>query len=720
MAVQFLNNIDLNNNQILNVRLQNLGTAPTGAGAVSGSIYFNSAAGVNRPAWHDGTNWYQIYPASATTVNNTVVLRDGSGNATANTFIGALQGNADTATKLLNARNIGISGSKVTATAASFDGSASVNIDVTALSVVPGDIALASGSFIVGNGSNVGAATAKSSIPLSGFGVPAANVDMGANFRIINLQDPTNAQDAATKNYVDSVAQGLDVKQSVRIYTASIGSGTYSATSGTGSKGQLTGMSNVVDGVTLANNDRVLVNTNSPTGAALNGIWVVATVGTGANGIWNRASDFINDSNATGVPPNSIVTSASFTFVEAGTSADSGWVLTTDANPIVVGGSSGTALAFTQFSGAGQIDAGAGLTKSGNTINAVGTAGRITVNPDSIDISSIYAGQTSITTLGTITQGTWQGATIAVNQGGTGLTTYNTGSLLYAGGATVISQLAPVAVGSVLISGGVSPNLPSWGKVGLATHVSGILPVANGGTGVDALATGGVLIGNGASPVSASTASTAGQFLVSADTTLTPTWRSMSGDASLNGNGQLTIVANAITFAKFQQVSALSVVGNPTNTQATASAITASNDHQVLRRSGTSVGFGSINLASANAVTGTLPSGNGGTGSAYFQVSGPSSLRTYTFNNFNSQVPAFYAATISGNGSATQFTVTHSFGSKDVAVYVYQSASPYAQVFVDVTANTNNAVELSFASAVANGTSYRVVVMGFGPDPGGV
>lgn len=719
MAVPFLNNIDLNNNQILNVRLQNLGSNPTGGGAAAGAIYFNTAAGVNRPAWSDGTSWYQIYPASATTVNNTVVLRDGSGNATANTFIGALQGNADTATKLLNARNIGISGGKLTAAAASFDGSASVNINVTALSVVPGEIALASGSFIVGNGSNVGAATAKSSIPLSGFDVPTANIDMGTSFRIINLQDPTNAQDAATKNYVDSVAQGLDVKQSVRIYTTTIGSGTYSATSGTGSKGQLTGMALVVDGVTLANNDRVLVNTNSPAGAALNGIWVVATAGTGSNGTWNRASDFINDSNATNVPPNSIVTSASFTFVEAGSSADSGWVLTTDANPIVVGGASGTALAFTQFSGAGQIDAGAGLTKTGNTLNVVGTADRITVNADSVDIASTYAGQATITTLGTVTTGTWSASTIAANKGGTGYSSYAVGDILYADTASTLAKLAAVAAGSVLISGGVT-TAPSWGKVGLTTHVSGILPVANGGTGASTLASGGVLLGNGTGTITSSTTSTAGQFLISADTTYTPTWRSMSGDAALSDTGSLTIVANAITYAKFQQVAALSVVGNSTNAQANAGAITASADNQVLRRSGTSIGFGAINLASTNAVTGILPSGNGGTGSAYFQVSGPSALRTYTFNNFNSQVPAFYAATITGNGSATQFTVTHNFGSRDVAVYVYQSASPYAQVFVDVTSNTNNAVELSFASAVANGTSYRVVVMGFGPDPGGV
>jgi hypothetical protein len=109
-----------------------------------------------------------------------------------------------------------------------------------------------------------------------------------------------------------------------------------------------------------------------------------------------------------------------FTFVAEGTvNADSGWVLTT--NDTITLGTTG--LTFTQFSGAGQVTAGAGLTKTGNTLDVVGTADRITVNADSIDISSTYAGQTSIVTLGTVATGTWQGNAVAVAYGGTGATT---------------------------------------------------------------------------------------------------------------------------------------------------------------------------------------------------------------------------------------------------------------------------------------------------------
>jgi hypothetical protein len=94
------------------------------------------------------------------------------------------------------------------------------------------------------------------------------------------------------------------------------------------------------------------------------------------------------------------LTPGTFVFVEQGTAwADSGWVLTTDGT-IVLGT---TNLTFVQFSAAGQSIAGNGLTKSGNTIDAVGTTDRITVNADSIDIASTYVGQSSITTLGTMT-----------------------------------------------------------------------------------------------------------------------------------------------------------------------------------------------------------------------------------------------------------------------------------------------------------------------------
>ena len=80
-----------------------------------------------------------------------------------------------------------------------------------------------------------------------------------------------------------------------------------------------------------------------------------------------------------------------------------------------------TALAFSQFSGAGQITAGAGMTKSGNTLNVIGTADKITVSADAVTIATTYVGQNTITTLGTVGTGTWQGTAVADGYLGTGI-----------------------------------------------------------------------------------------------------------------------------------------------------------------------------------------------------------------------------------------------------------------------------------------------------------
>lgn len=82
-------------------------------------------------------------------------------------------------------------------------------------------------------------------------------------------------------------------------------------------------------------------------------------------------------------------------------------------------------------------------------------------------------------------------ATLPVGSGGTGIASYAVGDLLYASGATTLAKLADVATGNALISGGVGVA-PSWGKIALGTHVSGTLPVANGGTGLASWTTGSI------------------------------------------------------------------------------------------------------------------------------------------------------------------------------------------------------------------------------------
>jgi phage-related tail fiber protein len=178
-------------------------------------------------------------------------------------------------------------------------------------------------------------------------------MDSSTSATITGLASPTNDSDAATKGYVDALAQGIDAKASVvAATTANI---------------TLSG-AQTIDGISIVAGDRVLVKDQST--ASNNGIYLCAT------GSWTRTTDA--DTYAELV--------AAFTFVEKGTTnADSGFICTIDA-----GGTLGsTSITWAQFSGAGQITAGDGLTKTGNTLN-VGTASssRIVVNSDNIDLAT--------------------------------------------------------------------------------------------------------------------------------------------------------------------------------------------------------------------------------------------------------------------------------------------------------------------------------------------
>lgn len=161
---------------------------------------------------------------------------------------------------------------------------------------------------------------------------------------------PTQDLEAVTKRYVDSVVQGLDPKASVRIATSE--------------NITLSGVA-TIQTVELAAGDRVLVM--NQTNKTQNGIYVVA------EGAWSRAEDANTSAD---------VTPGMFTFVEEGTYASSGFVLSTKAN-IELGT---TELEFSQFSGAGQITAGTGLIKEGNAISlgnsgvTAGTYTKVTVD----------------------------------------------------------------------------------------------------------------------------------------------------------------------------------------------------------------------------------------------------------------------------------------------------------------------------------------------------
>jgi len=330
MAQKFLTSLDLNQNELLNFKVQSLASDPT---AYTGRMYYNSTNGVVRV--YNGTAWVNAITSITTTGANTDAI----------TVTASANGTVTIGLNLADADSAG----------------------------------LLTGAFFTDLTDATSSATAHK----------LAKRDVNGN---ISVATPTAEGHAATKAYVDAARSGLDVKQSVRAATTTavlLASGLDDT--------------DVIDGVTLVTGDRVLVKNQST--ASENGIYVVQSSGAAV-----RATDFDGTGEVSG---------GAFTFVEEGTiNADSGFVVSSNG-PITVGTD---AINWVQFSGAGAFTAGDGLTKSGTTVNAVGTAGRISVSSDAIDIDSTYIGQNTITTLGTITTGTWgSGATnIAVSSGGTG------------------------------------------------------------------------------------------------------------------------------------------------------------------------------------------------------------------------------------------------------------------------------------------------------------
>jgi hypothetical protein len=407
MARKFLVSIDLNKNELQNAVIQNLATNP--ATPADGQIYYNTSDDTlyfwNGTAWINVVQQAEILydtfanrPVAATgntgalffaTDQNLLYFSNGTawsqvsefGNATATTSYGDTASNGSANSYSRSDHTHGTPSLTSTTpqnqaigdTAAVGTASTPARADhvhgmplfgsVTAQTSFGASSGDGSGTSIARNdhthGTPVHDNSAHSAINLSALAVPTANVPF-ATFKITGLGDPTGDQDAATKAYVDSVAQGLDVKASV-VYatTAALSAYTFSATAG----GTLTANASgalSVDGSTPSVADRILVKNETGANAPYNGIYVVTTVGDGSTAFVLTRS---TDANA-----SAEVTAGLFTFVEQGsTLADTGWVLTTN-NPITL---NTTDLVFSQFSGAGTFTAGNGIDITGNVISAV-------------------------------------------------------------------------------------------------------------------------------------------------------------------------------------------------------------------------------------------------------------------------------------------------------------------------------------------------------------
>ena len=316
-------------------------------------------------------NFDQIFAAgpvlsNIAIANNTIRTLDTNGNLVlAPNGIGVVQSNVNILPNLANVRNLGSPTQRWSSIYAQYlnvsgnltIGNVTVTDTITAANARLGNIY---SDNLTGNTVTITATTGDITFDAVG------NIDAG-NTWINNVLDPINDQDAATKYYVDLVAQGLDPKASV-VLASRVSLPAYTYNNGVGGVGAtLTGQVNgllSLDSVAVQAGNRVLIKNETgvyvnPTtqSAAFNGIYVVTATGSAsAPYVLIRALDFNQGTEMPGA----------FTFVEDGlTEADTGWVCTTN-NPIIVGT---TQITWVQFSGAGSYTAGNGLSLIGTQFN---------------------------------------------------------------------------------------------------------------------------------------------------------------------------------------------------------------------------------------------------------------------------------------------------------------------------------------------------------------
>jgi predicted enzyme related to lactoylglutathione lyase len=463
--------------------IRNAGTNINGTLTVTGVSVHQGAGSFNSTLSVTGVSTFQsailanggTITSSSTTFNllNTTVTNANVFGAADTISIGSSLGSAT----IRNA-NTAINGTLSVTGNATFIGDISVN---------GGDINSTGALTITAGGSNTNI-----NIVPNGSGT----VDV-ASKRITNLFTPSLDTDAATKKYVDDIAQGLHIHSTATAATTAklatlagvavtYSSGTQAIiwTGGTAVTSVFTDGQALTASTTEASASRILVKNEGDSGglgSAYNGAYYCY----GAREL-RRATDGNVAADWAG---------GDFLFVLAGTLYNNtGWVqtekvTTLDTDPIL----------WEQFSGAGTYTADeVTLTRSGTQFS----------------IKNTYAGQTSINTVGTISTGTWSGSAITIGYGGTGLTTYTAGDILYYASGTALSKLPIGSITTILESTG---SAPSW--------------VASSGSGgvvrtISATLTGATLV----NPIF---------------TTVTATDLTLSGDIAVNGGD---ITSTATTF----------------------------------------------------------------------------------------------------------------------------------------------------------------------------
>jgi hypothetical protein len=555
---------------------------------------------------------------------------------------------------------------------------------------------------------------------------PTGNVVLTANTYINNLADPVQSQDAASKAYVDSVAQGLDVKASV-VYATAAALAAYTYNNGTSGVGatitaNATGALSV-DGSTPSVSDRILVKNETTTNAPYNGIYTVTVVGNASAAFQlTRSTDFDGTSEMAGA----------FTFVELGsTNADTGWVCTTN-NPITLGT---TNITFAQFSGAGTYSAGTGLTLTGTTfsvnasqtqITAIGTQASLSVTGNTTSGNLLTGGLVSatgtITSAANITGGNLLTGGLISSTGNITSGNINTGGLVSAIG-NIIST-ANVSGGNILFGSGVvsgtgniiGGNLNATG-LSLSGNVVGNLNVSGNVQGGNLKTAGlisafgniqtlGYFIGDGSQ---ISNASFAGTQLVSGTTS----W----SISSSGGN----IVA---TIGGVSNVVVVSTGGISTTGNVTAGNMVGTHVGAVQFGSNTVSGTGNVtggNLLTSALVQGTTLSATGNVIGGNLNAAGLS-LSSNVVSALNSTSGITTTAnitggnligTVVGNLTGTTVSVTGNItGGNLIGTIVGNVTGTTVSVTGNITGGNLNAAGLSLSSNVVSALNVTSNIAG--------
>jgi hypothetical protein len=439
-----------------------LGGNTTTAVQVLTSVGTGSAA--QAPSW---TAAQVTIGSTAIALGTTSTTLAGLTSVTSTSFTGALTGNASTATSVaggaanqilyqtgagttsfITTANYGVVTTGATGTPVVTAGAAGVlvgsasaiptwstapaltgtNFSGIPASAVSGVILQAGSSNFTGGTTNVNSG-ATLNVASGGF----LTVASGATFTYAGT--PTNPNDVTNKAYVDNIAVGLtDWKESVRVATTANVTLAGSAP-------------NVVDGVTLAANDRILVK--NQTSSAENGIYYVSTLGTGSNGTWTRSTDANTSAD---------VTSGLYVYVSEGTSTNKGQYVLSTANPITLGT---TGLTFVRFNGGSALTQGTGITITGDTISLTNqiTAGGPTGAAGTVPVIT-YNAQGQLTAV----------TTAAITLAGIGYTTSGSGTVLALATSPVFTTPSLGAATATSINGLT------------ITTTTGTLTLANGST----------------------------------------------------------------------------------------------------------------------------------------------------------------------------------------------------------------------------------------------